>query len=239
MQVASIIPTAYLHLDEDSDYFMVLPHTLESNIKYFEFFKEQGKRGKYLILDNGAAEGFKYSMPHLLELADKINVSEIVLPDVIKDKNATLEVAWEGFLASVCWTGKLMLVPQGKDLTEWIQCYDKMSLWYPIDTIGIPKWLSLDRPQARAEAAIYVNVTGGKRKVHFLGFNGDLEYVQLVNNWYPDFVRGIDSCYPWLCAKYEDPTMNRRLKGGIDFSDSSIHQRHVQHYMDTWRELFQ
>src|SRR3989337_2874228 len=92
-KIATIVPLAHLNEIKDDDYFMALSYAI-SNSEYAGFFNERAGEGKHVILDNSAVElGEPEDFKGYLEKAMAIHASEIMLPDVFRDPEATLRRA--------------------------------------------------------------------------------------------------------------------------------------------------
>jgi hypothetical protein len=95
MNLAMEIPIA--HLEEfsqltDDDF--ALAHLVLNDATYADFYAEQRKKGRRVVLDNGMHEmGKPLTVPEILEAAKRINPSCVIPPDRIGDAQFT----WEGF----------------------------------------------------------------------------------------------------------------------------------------------
>jgi len=133
MKVCLIPPKNYLHYADYGDMYFIVPQNADPS-----FF---ASRRKYKILDNGTYEqGQPLDVDSLLAMAKTLQVDEIILPDVMLNKNRTVELI-EGFLGTVKKTFVYAAVPQGKNLREWIECYVEFSKRPEIDVLCIPIWL--------------------------------------------------------------------------------------------------
>ncbi|MCW3134511.1 MAG: hypothetical protein N2V78_09315 [Methanophagales archaeon] len=129
------LPFAYLHLTGPA--MLVLPQLFE-NETYSEFVhKYEG----YIILDNGAFENkTPISNDKILDLAKEYEVNEIVLPDVWREGNRTFLLHrqfMEVISAKERLKYKLMAVPHGKDILEYVDCYQNIVSEIDYDTLGI------------------------------------------------------------------------------------------------------
>ena len=205
MKVASIVPIKYLHLTKNDDYFMALaPLVLESK-EYAHFFQMRSEEGKFVLLDNGAHESSSLDILAVHAAAHVIGATEIILPDVIGDTAATLEATYRGmkhFRTMDLLDGhKLMMVPQGADLTEWTTCFHMMMQLRP-DSIGVPKMLThRSGINARLTAVTRVSMymQGNAIGLHLLGVWTSVEELYLFKN--NTYVRGVDSTLPYLYAR--------------------------------------
>src|SRR5215204_4098984 len=91
MQFIPILPTKHLSMGVNH-YMLSLAH-LYWEAPYAKFFHRMHKTGHYIIMDNAA-----YELPEPLSISELWNLvtlygaSELVLPDVLKNRAATLEV---------------------------------------------------------------------------------------------------------------------------------------------------
>jgi hypothetical protein len=162
------------------------------------------RRGHFIILDNGAAEGQRLDTTDLISAANKVSADEVVLPDVLRDKEATLALMLDDRVLNAIPPAMRCVIPQGDTIEEWCACYDELDVLISFATVGIPKHLERF-PQGRAQALAHVIERGGHAKynVHMFGVWGDL-YAELENvrawNMRP-FIRGIDSALPFALAQ--------------------------------------
>lgn len=128
---------------------MLLTHLVHEYPKYAQFARDF--RG-YKILDNSLIEqedNKALDIETVLEAADIVNASEIVLPDAFQDGAKTLALVEEAldYLSKRDFglpNYTLQAVVQGKDDTEWLHCYDQLSRMKEIKILGIPKVLDTD-----------------------------------------------------------------------------------------------
>lgn len=238
MKVASIVPIKYLHLTKDDDYFMALaPVVLESN-EYAHFFKMRSDEGKFVLLDNGAHEGGSLDIMMVHAAAHRIGATEIILPDVIGDTAATLEATYRGlkhFRSMDLQDGhKLMFVPQGANLHEWITCLEMLMPLGPT-SIGIPKMLThRNGINARALALNYLATHAYDVDVHMLGVWYSVEELYLFKN--NNYVRGVDSTLPYLYAR-EGRQLGEGLKPTkiMDPYDETTDEQLLKVNLEAWR----
>jgi len=177
MKMASIVPQNYLDMTAESDFHMALAHLVGKAgfEKYTAFFTNR-KKGSFCILDNGVVEGEPMTIADVVDRAILIHADEIILPDVLKDAEATmrdtmnaLDYLKERFGSLDALPFKLMVVPQGRDEEDWLQCAKYMVRNLPIHTIGIPK---------------HLNETCGRRdgRLYAISDLGDLVGAELTNN---------------------------------------------------------
>ena len=104
MQVANIYPIANQEMYAKEKCVMLLAHLLD---KYDpKFFNNK----QWIIMDNGAFENSKVSndLEHLVEMAENspIPIKEIVIPDVMGDEKATLELLGNNLKTVTKWQHK-------------------------------------------------------------------------------------------------------------------------------------
>jgi len=227
MKVAHIVPTAYKNPSEG--YIMLLAHLMDNE----EYVKNnlRNRKKAYIIMDNSIIElGSAMTIQRLCDLGEEHKVNEIVLPDVFLNSKDTINSVREAlsYVRSRYANQppfKLMAVPQGNTVEEWLECYETISAM-KVDTIGIPK--VLDR--MKGGRAYVVGVIGRDpargHEYHLLGSHVglvDIEYYASMHPW----VRGLDSCMAYIVARdYRDDdlsTMNLfaipRPEATINFKD--------------------
>lgn len=148
LKMAAIVPQNFLEITAESKMHMALAHLVgeEAYAEYTYFFKHRNK-DSFCILDNGVIEGNPMPIDIILERAALIQADEIVLPDAYKDAAKTIEMIDEAIqyieTHPDAYKCKLMAVPQGASMEEWVDCakqiIDKFGAF--IHTIGIPKHL--------------------------------------------------------------------------------------------------
>ncbi len=135
--------------------FMALAHLALSSEKYREHVKFLASQGTYVILDNSVIElGESLDFEQLLEVAQDLNVDEIILPDAYKDIDRTLVLVDKAlkYLRDQDAMGmfKLMAVCQGATVRDVVRCFELLNASPSIDVIGMPKMLATIHPAGRA-----------------------------------------------------------------------------------------
>lgn len=168
--------------------------------------------GYYTILDNGVFEGQALSLEDLFDLAIETNANEIVLPDAFQDAPTSLELLREALieLEHMSDTRNLnfMVVPQGKNVVEWLTNYQDMKALaqyyeakmrkYNQFTYGVPKWLGREDPTVRPQLLEYFYKTNRSERFHLLGCNSTRELDLIVGKRYQRTAspRSMDTSYP-------------------------------------------
>ena len=146
----------------------------------------------------------RFGVTHLYTVAEKMGVHEIVVPDVIGDMDATISKA----LAFTRYTRegfRYMLVAQGKDIPEMIQCIDYFctdTKFMYATTIGIPRHINKVDPFARLKISEYIQKTGldSVMEYHYLGASDPFDevlYLAAVG-----LGRGIDTSAPIYMGRW-------------------------------------
>jgi hypothetical protein len=196
---------------------MLLAHMFEDPIYSAKaaLIRPKNKRC-HIILDNGAHElGASIAITNILEIAKNVDANEIILPDVIKNCEATVLASIDGAEA-VCdfwyltnWKpSHLMVVPQGSTPAEWEYCLrtliTKVTQVFqrrhvePCEiVIGVPKHFEFFNGGRLAllQSMVYRFHMQG-HQVHCLGIESNLFDYQIIGDkctW----VRSTDSAKPF------------------------------------------
>lgn len=201
--IAHIVPISCLKTIENKPYHMCLAQLVLQNDKYANFYRKMVEEGKYVIMDNGAAEGEELWFEDLLNAYDRVKPSEIIMPDVLWNKSKTISKSsdFDRLLNKNNIYFNKMIVPQGKRLTEWCKCIEILMGVVPdAKCVGIPKWLGSSDPKNRVEAVRYVRNHYPDVDIHLLGC---VENPSIVGECkkISSKIRGCDSVYAYTCAK--------------------------------------
>jgi hypothetical protein len=202
MKLALIPPIAMLSDTLTQDYHLLLPHLLE-NEDYATFYGGNNEDDFY-ILDNGAAEGKEVDFGTLMEHADRLSVDELVIPDVLGDKERTLELFWQHIESFNDLECDPMVVVQGETVMECDDFISQMVDYNRYMTLGIPRHL-LKRTgdiAIRLKLAAYARGRGHSGRLHALG----------ASNYWPTEVsslsdmgmfNGMDTSMPYMYGLQE------------------------------------
>ena len=250
MKAGIIAPIAMLEkYATQSDYHLVLAHLVHESVEYREFYKARSDAGDFITLDNSLIElGHPMPLPALLEAAELVGASEIILPDRFADLSGTLAVTFASYhtLVNMGMLGryKLMVVPQGNDALSWLYCYWLFSNTPHFDTIGIAKHTETfckgGRP-ALLHALIRLEARSPKEH-HLLGvWSSPLEVFECSRSF--GWLRSVDTSLPVLAGlhgiQFPDPlrgiTFERPAKP-LDFKATEdphhkITERNVRLYL--------
>ena len=134
MRTAYIPPIPHLKDFGEGDFHLVLSHLLDDPV-YHDHYKEQRRRGAWILLDNSAHEdGVGADSEKLIYQALDIGAQEVVVPDVLDDADATLETSiaalesWNKMtrLKEEISNFQLMYVPQGENYERLVYCLDNL-----------------------------------------------------------------------------------------------------------------
>jgi hypothetical protein len=255
MRVATIVPEKFLQLTVNEKFFMALAHLIDGENAYSHFFRQRSEEGAFILMDNGAAEHAQLdTIEDILEVAARINPTEVVLPDVLMSKDGTLEktqtaLKWlkdNDRIGDYLW----MAVPQGRDLIHWQYCLrnlldiDKDDL--NINSIGISKFLTLQLGVDAREKALNVAMDLLHEydrydiDIHLLGCGYDPLEVATLNKKFAGRIRSVDSAIPYVYAQkgLEMRSDIDRPQFEIEFlGEHEIDLDLLAHNIDQWRGL--
>lgn len=216
MRIYPIAPVAHLDLMIlGTDSIFGLAHLYVQHEHYRQFLKDQKAAGKWITMDNSAAEKELVTEDILIQVVKDLLPNEVISPDILFNHQQTIEnldsfisrMSRENLLDKV----EIFAVPQGNTKEEWINCYLDMLTFPLVKTLGISK---LGVPHAflgqakddqgimesRHMAIKYLLENNLIQKpLHFLGMGSPEEY-----KWYKELnnplLRSTDSCYSILSA---------------------------------------
>jgi len=217
MRFAPIVPISYLkRLASFSDYQLCLAHIARDNDEYRSFYKDCVRKGKTVILDNGACElGSSIYIETLYKVFEDLECPEVfVIPD-------SIEGNWELFEKSLNYIlkdppkSKLMAVPHTQDdLFKMIDIPE-------IDYIGLNKgWLN----RLGALAYCIINKPNAKTKrFHLLGVRKNPYLETRISTELLPYIEGIDTSIIYRLGKELRPYEQARpFPVEISFLDNNI-----------------
>lgn len=201
-QIAIEMPIGYLNLDVSTDYDFVLHHLLD-NPTYRNWYKASPRMK---ILDNSAYEYFirgeELDVEHFIKCIEDLQPDYYLLPDVLMDKEKTMQMVkdWPG--ASV---GTGIPVLQGNSIEDFREClslykslgynyiaipFHNRFLWETADPVmtGTPDDLRYAVGRRLLLHEMSKDLEG--MSVHLLGTHHPVEFMEL-----PRFVKTIDTAY--------------------------------------------
>jgi len=148
-----------------------------------------------LYLDNGAfEEGKSMDVLEYLTIIESLMPDYVVAPDVIKDSAKTIQMSKLFFLEAdqLPDTIKVMVVPQGKTVEEWVYCFHVMvrKFRHKFDMVGIPRCMY---PHRLTLVRHVLRFARGK-KIHLLGCGEPSEVAGILGSNAP--ITSIDTSWP-------------------------------------------
>ena len=232
MKVSHEVPRCLLEMSREyNDYSYCLPHLLDIDEDYRNFFYEEKAKGRYVIMDNSLHElGEAYDFDRLKYWVNELEPDEFMVPDVWMDCHQTAAQAkyWKQF--EFPEKTKKIAVIQGKDKNDAYLCagllrelgYDKLCVsygatWYndffPHTNMDMGKALGRVRfVQGLLNLNHLKNV-----KFHLLGCSIPQEF-----GWYDNDSRieSIDTSNPVMAAleftRYNDNGLNTKPKANMN-----------------------
>lgn len=209
MKVALITPTRLetdVRLGFQGDYAMILAHLVDKGA--YDCMKGKVPTNCYVIMDNSAYElGTACDIENIVRIAQKFDVDEIVLPDVLNDGKATQRKVLDAIdwlkKHDMCSRWNLMAVCQGKDPDDFAQTFDYLISLPQVHAIGIPKMAARFFKHGRAALEPLWLSSNNKKVIHLLGCPSSLR--ELDSFQYPARIRSIDTCIPALFSSIENP----------------------------------
>lgn len=190
---------------------LLLYHLLQEYRDYHQHYVNARIRGDYLILDNSAYElGESVNLDSLILKAIRLNVQELVAPDVLGNSLATIERT-EAFLLALRQRERffkngiprIMLVPHGQTHHEWVGCLEillaKHHFYFPEKTpvVGIARrYEDIDGGLIGLVDQCKVKRTQRMFDVHLLGWGRDIWALGTIGHKHP-WVRSVDSAKPF------------------------------------------
>lgn len=231
-EVAVIGPPSTLHLIGPAPIQMALAHVVLEDRSYAEWYRGAHNRGDYVIMDNGAAEDERLSLEDVIRAAELCGADEIVIPDVLGDAEQSIVLA--EYTANYLWRHwareafNWMIVPHGRDLLEWIECYGRMLQYVHTigaNTVGVPKYIEgMNGEGGRAKAVQLLcnaNIMRWGRDIHLLGVHSEpFRELEAAVGVFPH-IRSIDTCAPIAYAQQgrmmdDTPRESMRWDAGVD-----------------------
>lgn len=244
--VTGIVSVKHLNLLEKDKIHMCLANVARLSDEYKEFYKRKVQEGCFVLMDNGAAEGDQPSNEEILALAKEINPTELILTDTLFDNEDTVRRSTEAYALyrDGGLTCGFMIVPQGKDLSDWEDCLRKLILLDGVTTVGVSKfiqtWEGIENPRYKALEVIekVCKETGKDVAVHLLGSHVSVAEIKSVKD---DFkrVRSSDSAFAYIATQAgERVELNKqRSKGEIDFVNGEVDESLLDQNLQTIRDL--
>jgi hypothetical protein len=202
---------------EFNDFDYLLPHLMDENEEYRNFFYKSKEMGRYIVMDNSLHElGEAYNTERLLYWVNEIKPNEFIVPDVWEDYTASVVNARQWSKVELPEGVLKVAVVQAKDLHEATLCtrtykdlgYKKIAYSYGAsyynDLCPHPNQ-DLGKAIGRfvAISTLYKNKTlSDFDRVHLLGTASPIEFGMYSNF---KFIESIDTSNPIMAAIGEMP----------------------------------
>jgi len=125
------------------NYHLALSHLILDNEEYREFYQQQSWQGVLVGVDNGVVEQGKSLPVSMVAIAaGMVDAKEFILPDVLGDGQASYEATVKGLdayqhLMIVSPNFKLIAVPHGSNVADWMMCYLRLLQVPEVNIIGV------------------------------------------------------------------------------------------------------
>ena len=212
MDVYVISPVSNLEPMKLGDRIFALAHLWVQFPEYRAFILDQKEQGKFITLDNSAAERALVTQDILIDICRELMPDEVIAPDVLFNKYETIangisfrnRMEREGLLGTI----DIFFCPQGESKQHWLDAYEWGLAQDFVNVIGFSKIAVpnafLDDytddqgiKEARHMAYDYLNERGLLQKpIHCLG-QGDPTEFAYYNH---PMMRSTDSVYPVFAA---------------------------------------
>ena len=141
MKVIFISGINYPEFVKEGDMYFTLCDWINENKQYKDFYRKQKE---YKITDNMAAENGESSpIKQVLQAARDVNSNEVWASDSLYDKNKT-KILTARFIKEMTKEDKkrfrVVGLPQGRNMKEWLNCYKWMLRNKNIDVIALSKY---------------------------------------------------------------------------------------------------
>jgi len=213
MKISHEVPICLLEDSLDfNDYQYCLPHLLDQDEDYKNFFYKVKREGVYIIMDNSLHElGHAYDRSRLLYWINELKPNEFIVPDVWQETNASIVNAREWIQIELPKEVTKVAVVQATNYTDAAVCYQiykdlgykKIAFSY-----GAEYYLNhsnhpnknIAKALGRIEVISKIYNTGlivNKDRVHLLGCQVPQEF-----SWYKDmpFIETIDTSNPIMAT---------------------------------------
>lgn len=212
MDIYVISPVSDLEPMKLGNRIFALAHLWVQFPEYRVFILDQKEQGKFITLDNSAAERSLVTQDILIEICRELMPDEVIAPDVLFDRSETIKNAInfrdrmedEGLLGAI----DIFFCPQGATKEHWLDAYTWAIAQPWINVIGFSKiavpnaWLDnytddQGIKQARHMAYDYLKQKGQLLKpIHCLGQGDPTEFAYYDH----PMMRSTDSVYPVFAA---------------------------------------
>ena len=251
MKISHEVPKCLLTASpEFNDYDYCLPHLLDQDEEYKQYFLDAKAKGRYIIMDNSLHElGEAYDFNRLKYWVNKIEPNEFIVPDVWMDSAKTCAQAkyWKQFKYPE--NTKITAVVQGKSFNDAKLCainlvhlgYEKLCISYGATWYGSN---SLDKALGRIifVKELLKDIKFKYIKFHLLGCAVPQEF-----GWYNNHsqIESVDTSNPIMAAiegniytsqgLIEKPKAN--MNDYFDYDFININYNNVLHNIQMFKKI--
>lgn len=209
MQIAFISPIDDLGYDY-TNYHMALTHLVLKYPDYADHYKKLVGQGSFVMLDNSLIElGEAASLEKVLEAAAIINPSEIVLPDVYKKGNDTVNAVDNALIklrqlaeknGPENYNFQLQAVCHGETEEEWKETWHRLQQYRELGTIAIPKVTEHQFGSRTPLVKWALDNNDDEKEIHLLGCWSDINEFKDYTLDMKEKIRGVDTSIVYHCA---------------------------------------
>tara|TARA_R100000234_G_scaffold55717_2_gene33508 strand:+ start:3385 stop:4110 length:726 start_codon:yes stop_codon:yes gene_type:complete len=204
MQIAFISPIDDLGYDY-TNYHMALTHLVLKYPDYADHYKKLAENGSFVILDNSLIElGEAASLEKVLEAAAIINPSEIVLTDVYKKGDETVNSVDNDLIVlnrnPEKYKFQLQAVCHGETEEIWKDTWNRLQQYREINTIAIPKVTEHQFGSRTPLVKWAIENNENNKEIHLLGCWSDITEFKDYTMEMKEKIRGVDTSIVYHCA---------------------------------------
>jgi hypothetical protein len=213
MKISHEVPICLLEDSLDfNDYQYCLPHLLDQDEDYKNFFYKVKREGVYIIMDNSLHElGHAYDRSRLIHWINELKPNEFIVPDVWQETNASIVSAREWINIELPKEVTKVAVVQSQNILDAVVCYQtykdlgykkiafSYGAEYYLDHSNHPNQ-NLAKALGRIEVVsrmFSIGLIQPNDRVHLLGCQVPQEF-----SWYKgmDFIETIDTSNPIMAT---------------------------------------
>ena len=204
MEIAFISPIDDLGYDY-TNYHMALTHLVLKYPDYADHYKKLAENGSFVILDNSLIElGEAASLEKVLEAAAIINPSEIVLTDVYKKGDETINSVDNDLIVlkrnPEKYRFQLQAVCHGETEEIWKDTWNRLQQYNEINTIAIPKVTEHQFGSRTPLVKWAIENNENDKQIHLLGCWSNIKEFQDYTIDMKKKIRGVDTSIVYHCA---------------------------------------
>lgn len=258
MKISHEVPRCLLTASpEFNDYDYCLPHLLDQDEEYLNYFKEAKSEGRYIIMDNSLHElGEAYDSKRLLHWVNFLEPDEFIVPDSWMNFHQTAAQAKHWLQYQYPKNTTLVAVVQGRDESDAYQCYHVLkdlgyqkiafsygATWYNKIVPHPNKDLGKALGRIFFISRLYSDgALSDRDRIHLLGCSVPQEF-----GWYRGmrFIESIDTSNPIMAALegklYDESGLSEKPQANMndyfDINYEEVDYEHILHNVTMFREI--